>query len=102
MKSNIFNSNVIKNSPAFAEQLKKLMKSSDDEQYYLNELAKLEQQRIAVEIAEKRKEHHLSQSELAKKIGTTQAVVSRMEKGKVNFGLHLLVKLRSTLGVNLL
>jgi len=102
MKSNIFNTDVIKNSPAFADQLKKLMKSSGDEQHYLNELAKLEQQRIATEIAERRKEQHLSQSELAKKIGTTQAVVSRMEKGKVNFGLFLLVKLRTTLGVSLL
>lgn len=89
-------------SLTFSNQLKKLIKTCKDGQFYLNELVKLEQQRIAHEIAKRRKEKHLSQSELAEKIGTTQAVVSRMEKGKVNVGLHLLIKLKATLGLSLL
>lgn len=101
MNSTIFNSKIIKNSPVFAKHLKQLIKTDQDETYFLDQLAKLEKQRLANEIAEKRKEKHWSQSQLADKIGTTQAVVSRMEQGKVNFGLNLLVKLRATLGVSM-
>ncbi|MBU1668961.1 helix-turn-helix transcriptional regulator [bacterium] len=36
--------------------------------------------------------YNLSQTELAKKIGTTQAVISRIENGTVNVGIDFLEK----------
>ncbi|MBT4937383.1 helix-turn-helix transcriptional regulator [Candidatus Peregrinibacteria bacterium] len=102
MNSSIFNDQLIQNSPVFAEQLKRLIKTSADEELYLDELVKLERQRLAYEITEKRKIKKWSQSKLAEKMGTTQAVVSRMEKGGVNIGLNILVKLKAMLGVTVL
>jgi len=37
---------------------------------------------IAVMITSARKEHHMTQAELAKKIGTKQSVISRIENGR--------------------
>ena len=101
MKSHIFNDAIVKNSSVFAKQLKRLVRSPQDEKYFLDELIQLEKQRFAFEITKRRKDMHLSQSRLASKVGTTQAVISRMEQGKVNFGFNLFVKLRTTLGTTI-
>ena len=39
-----------------------------------------------------RNSYNLSQSQLAKKIGTTQSVISRIENGSVNIGIDFLEK----------
>ncbi len=39
-----------------------------------------------------RNSYNLTQSELAKKVGTTQAVISRIESGTVNVGIDFLEK----------
>ncbi|MEA3314750.1 MAG: helix-turn-helix transcriptional regulator [Campylobacterota bacterium] len=39
-----------------------------------------------------RNSYNLSQTELAKKIGTTQAVISRIENGTTNVGIDFLAK----------
>jgi len=52
--------------------------------------------RIAHEIAELRKAEKLSQKEFAKKLKTTQSVVSRMEQGNQNFTLGSLEKIAKT------
>jgi len=40
-----------------------------------------------------RNAYNLSQTELAKKIGTTQAVISRIENGTTNIGIDFLEKI---------
>lgn len=43
-----------------------------------------------------RVQYKLSQSELAQKLGTTQAVISRIENGSVNIGIDFLQKIANT------
>jgi len=43
-----------------------------------------------------RLQYKLTQSELAKKLGTTQAVISRIENGSVNIGIDFLQKVATT------
>ncbi|PNV82260.1 MAG: hypothetical protein C0627_11065 [Sulfurimonas sp.] len=43
-----------------------------------------------------RLQYKLTQSELAKKLGTTQTVISRVENGSVNIGIDFLQKLAKT------
>jgi len=52
---------------------------------------------IAYQILELRKKEHLSQKELAEKIGTTQSNVARMEAGQQNFTTDTLQKIASAL-----
>ena len=58
---------------------------------------------IAVMIANARKERHITQSELAQKIGTKQSVVSRLESGNGSFipSLETLVKVADALNMRL-
>lgn len=66
---------------------------------YMNELAKT---RIAVEIATLREKRGLSQTDLAKKIGTTQSAIARLENP--NYGrasLPTLEKIANALGAKL-
>lgn len=53
---------------------------------------------IAHEIAELRKAERLSQKEFAKRLKTTQSVISRMEHGNQNFTLGSLEKIAKTFG----
>ncbi|KIM04666.1 MAG: hypothetical protein KN64_06760 [Sulfurovum sp. AS07-7] len=43
-----------------------------------------------------RVQYRLSQAELAKKLGTTQAVISRIENGTVNIGIDFIQKIATT------
>jgi DNA-binding XRE family transcriptional regulator len=43
-----------------------------------------------------RVQYKLTQSELAQKLGTTQAVISRIENGSVNVGIDFLQKVAKT------
>ncbi len=55
---------------------------------FKQEWEKLELRYIIVkQLIKLRNSYNLSQSELAKKIGTTQAVISRIENGSVNVAL---------------
>lgn len=58
---------------------------------------------IAVMIAKARQERHMTQSELAKKIGSKQSVVSRLESGSSAFipSLETLVKVADALNMKL-
>lgn len=58
---------------------------------------------IAIMIANARKERHMTQSELAKKIGSKQSVVSRLESGSSSFipSLETLVKVADALDMRL-
>ena len=58
---------------------------------------------IAVMIADARKERHMTQSELAKKMGSKQSVISRIESGSGSFipSLETLVKVADALNMRL-
>jgi DNA-binding XRE family transcriptional regulator len=45
-----------------------------------------------------REENKISQAELAKRIGTTQAVISRIENGNVNIGIDTIQKIAKAFG----
>ncbi|MCL4322641.1 MAG: helix-turn-helix domain-containing protein [Deltaproteobacteria bacterium] len=49
-------------------------------------------------IIELREENKISQSQLAKKIGTTQAVISRIESGSVNVGIDMIQRIAAAFG----
>jgi len=56
---------------------------------------------IIQELIEKRLEKHISQSDLAKKIGTKQSAISRFESGAYNPSLDFLYKVADALNVKL-
>lgn len=58
---------------------------------------------IAEMIVRARKDAHLTQSELAKKTGTTQSVISRIESGSSTFvpSLDTLIKISTALNMKL-
>ncbi|MCL4428067.1 MAG: helix-turn-helix domain-containing protein [Deltaproteobacteria bacterium] len=45
-----------------------------------------------------REENKISQSELAKRVGTTQSVISRIENGSVNIGIDMIQRIASAFG----
>ncbi|MBI2053787.1 MAG: helix-turn-helix transcriptional regulator [Candidatus Staskawiczbacteria bacterium] len=56
---------------------------------------------IAYQILQLRKEKKLSQAQLAKKIGTKQSNIARMESGQQNFSVEILEKIADAFGCNL-
>lgn len=58
---------------------------------------------IAAMIVEARKAQHITQIELAEKIGTTQSVISRIEGGKSSFipSLETLIRIAAALEMKL-
>ncbi len=57
--------------------------------------------KFAYQMMQLRKKQKVSQAQLAKKLGTTQSVVARMEAGQQNFTLDTLQKIASALGRSL-
>lgn len=57
---------------------------------------------IAQAVIGKRLEKGLTQAELAKKIGTKQSAISRLESGNYNPSLNFLEKVASALNLNLI
>lgn len=53
---------------------------------------------LAVQIAEEREKAGITQKEFAKKLQTTQSVISRIESGKQNISLDMLQKIAGALG----
>ena len=74
----------------FQEYLKKRLKDRKFGRYY-DEYGK--QLEIAYQILQLRKQKRMSQAELAKKIGTKQSNVARMESGQQNFTTDTLQKI---------
>ena len=58
-------------------------------------------EKIGEEIRKLRKEKNLTQKQLARKLGISQQIVSRIERGKENISLKNLGKISSILGKNL-
>ncbi|MFQ5662035.1 MAG: helix-turn-helix domain-containing protein [Candidatus Paceibacteria bacterium] len=83
----------IEKATDFQVHLKEMLKDKEFKKYY-DEYGK--QLEIAYQVLQLRKEANMSQSELAKKIGTTQSNIARVESGKQNFTVATLNKIAST------
>ena len=78
----------------FQKYLAEKLKNPKFRKYY-NECGK--QLEIAYQILKLRKQKGLSQAELAKRIGTKQSDIARMEAGQQNFTTDTLQKIASAL-----
>lgn len=91
--------------------MNKINKATDFQKYFKNQLndkkfKKLydeygKQLKIAYRIIQLRKKQKITQLELAKKIGTTQSNIVKMESGKQNFTIDILSKVAQALNKEL-
>jgi len=81
----------------FQEYLNEQLKDRKFRKYY-NEYGK--QLEIAYQILQLRKQKKMSQAELAKKIGTKQSNIARMETGQQNFTTDTLQKIAEVFNRN--
>ena len=84
--------NKIQKAVDFQEYLAEKLKNPKFKKYY-DEYGK--QLEIAYQILQLRKQKKISQVELAKKLGTTQSNIARMEAGQQNFTTDTLQKIAS-------
>jgi len=82
----------------FQEYLKDQLKNPEIKKHYDEYEKQLE---IAYKILQLRKKKKLSQAELAKRIGTKQSNIARMESGQQNFTTDTLQKIADVFGYNL-
>jgi predicted transcriptional regulator len=79
----------------FQEHLKEQLKDEE----FKKEWDKLElRYKIIEQILQLRIKYHLTQKQFAEKVGTTQAVVSRIENGNVNIGVDFLERVAKAFG----
>ncbi|MDP2703913.1 MAG: helix-turn-helix transcriptional regulator [bacterium] len=78
----------------FQDYLKKQLKNVKFKKYY-EEFGK--QLEVAYQIQQLRREQNVSQAKLAKKIGTRQSNIARMEAGEQNFTTETLQKIAKAL-----
>lgn len=82
----------------FDEVLKKDLKDPVFKKYYDEHGKQLE---IAYQILQLRKKKKISQAQLAKKIGTKQSNIARIESGQQNLSVETLDKIAGALGYEL-
>lgn len=82
----------------YEKHLKSKLKGKTFRQEFEKESHKI---KVAYEIFKLRKGGNMSQEVLAKKIGTTQSVIARMEAGKQNFSLNTLQKIAKIFDKNI-
>lgn len=83
----------VKKTLDFQDYLREQLKNPEIKKYYIKYGKQLE---VAYEILELRKKEGLSQAEFAKRIGTRQSNVARMEAGGQNFTTEMLNKIALT------
>ena len=75
------------------DDFQKLLKEELKDHQFQQEWDNLElRYTIIKQLIKLRNSYNLSQTQLAKKIGTTQSVISRIENGSVNIGIDFLEK----------
>ena len=82
----------------FQVYLKRQLKNPEFKKHY-DEYGK--QLEIAYQILSLRKKKKISQAQLAKKIGTKQSNIARIESGQQNFSVETLEKIAGALDCNL-
>ena len=83
---------------SFEKHLAKQLKNPEFKRYY-DEYGK--QLEIAYQILHLRKKKEMTQAELARKIGTKQSNIARMETGQQNFTIDILQKIASVFNCEL-
>jgi DNA-binding XRE family transcriptional regulator len=78
----------------YEKHLKEQLKNPIFKKEYEKESQRI---KIAYEMFQLRKKNKMSQLDLAKKIGTTQSVIARMEAGKQNFSVDTLFNVANAL-----
>lgn len=89
---------VIEKATDFDTYLAEVLKNPNNKRLFDEYGRQLE---IAYQILQLRKEQKMSQVTLAKKIGSTQSNVARIESGQQNFSVNLLAKVAEALGAKL-
>jgi len=89
---------VIEKATDFDDFLKNELKTKKLKKQYEEFGKELE---IAYQINKLRRDKKMSQSTLAKKIGTTQSNVARMESGQQNFTIGILTRIANAFGKEL-
>jgi len=84
--------------PSFDKYLAEQLKDPESKRLYDEYGRQLE---IAYQILQLRKKSKMTQAELAKRIGTKQSNIARMEAGNQNFSIEILQRIASVLGKNL-
>jgi len=79
----------------YEKHLKEQFKNKTFKKEFDKEYQRLQ---VAYKILQTRKKKRMSQVDLAKKIGTTQSVVARMESGKQNLSVDTLSKIANAFG----
>ena len=82
----------------FEEMLAKDLKNPEFKKWYDYYGKQLE---ISYQLLQLRKKSKMSQGQLAKKIGTTQSNVARMEAGNQNFTISMLTRIAGIFGKDL-
>ncbi len=82
----------------FGEYLKKQLRNKEIKKYYQIYSKQLE---IAYQVLQLRRKARISQQEFAKRIGTTQSNIARMENGGQNFTIETLERIAKTFHKNL-
>lgn len=82
----------------FEDVLKEHLKDPEFKRYF-DEFGK--QLEISYSLLQMRKRAKMSQAQLAKKIGTTQSNVARMEAGNQNFTVGMLTRIADAFGKDL-
>lgn len=88
----------IKKAIDFQDMLKKELKNPEFKKLYDEYGRQLE---IAYQILQLRKKKKMSQLELAKRIGTKQSNIARLEAGQQNFSIDTLEKIANALDCRL-
>lgn len=86
-----------KASISFRDTLKEDMKDPEFRKAY--EEADLPV-RLAIQIAEAREKAHMTQAQLARKLGTRQQAISRLESGSQNMTIALLQRIAEATGAS--
>jgi len=94
MKTKIKKTKIIEKAIDFDKVLAEKLKNPKFKKYYEEYGCQLE---LAYQILQLRKAKKMSQLELAKKIGTTQGNVARIEGGSQNFTIRLLRRVAEAL-----
>lgn len=79
----------------FDDFLKEELKDPEFKKGFNEEVLKLD---VAVAITELRKSAHLTQRELAEKVGKPQSTIARIEKGNTNVSIVTLAEIADALG----
>lgn len=90
--------NYLKNFKPFSEMKKELLADPEVKKYY-DELAP--EYELIRAVIDKRLKKNMSQRELARKIGTGQSAISRLESGESNPSFRFLQKVAQALGARL-